>query len=98
MEARIAQVSEILANATIVENSDTGAVQSGSVVTLRYTDEDDDEAEKYLIGSIEERHDDLHVVSPNSPLGEQLMGAKVGDTVSYEAPNGTLSVVILGIE
>lgn len=98
MEARIAQVSEILANATIVEGNDTGTVGSGSIVTLRYTDESDDEAERYLIGSIEERHDDLHVVSPQSPLGEQLMGAKVGDTVSYEAPGGTLSVVVLDIE
>jgi len=98
MEARIAQVTEILAHATIVDGSATGEVRAGSVVTLRYTDEDDDEAERYLIGSIEERHDDLHVVSPSSPLGEQLMGAKVGETVSYQAPGGQLSVVILGIE
>src|SRR5690606_40756148 len=68
MEARIAQLSGILENATIVEGNDTGTVGSGSIVTLRYTDESDDEAERYLIGSIEERHDDLHVVSPQSPL------------------------------
>lgn len=98
MEARIAQVTEILAHATIVEAGESDAVVSGSVVLLRYEEDDDDEAERYLIGSIEERHDDLHVVSPQSPLGEQLMGAKVGDTVSYEAPGGTLSVVVLDIE
>jgi transcription elongation factor GreA len=98
MEARVAQVTEILANCTIVEAGDSDEVRSGSVVLLRYEDDDDDEAEKYLIGSIEERHDDLHVVSPNSPLGERLMGAKVGQTVSYESPTGPLSVVILAIE
>jgi transcription elongation factor GreA len=98
MEARVAQVTEILANCTIVEAGDSDEVRSGSVVLLRYEDDDDDEAEKYLIGSIEERHDDLHVVSPNSPLGERLMGAKVGQTVSYESPTGPLSVVILAID
>ena len=98
MEARIAQVTEILAHATIVEAGDSDRVVSGSVVLLRYEDEDDDEAERYLIGSIEERHDDLHVVSPQSPLGEKLIGARAGDTVSYESPGGEMSVVVLGIE
>ena len=98
MEARIAQVTEILAHATIVEAGDSDQVVAGSIVLLRYEEDDDDEAERYLIGSIEERHDDLHVVSPQSPLGEKLIGAKVGDTVSYDSPGGSLSVVVLGIE
>ncbi len=98
MEARVAQVTEILAHAKIVEAGDSDTVIQGSVVTMRYDDETDDEAEKYLIGSIEERHDDLNVVSPQSPLGEQLLGKKVGDAVSYESPAGQLSVVILAIE
>ena len=98
MEARIAQVTEILAHATIVEAGDSDQVIAGSVVLLRYEDDEDDEAERYLIGSIEERHDDLHVVSPQSPLGEKLLGAKVGDTVSFDSPAGQMSVVVLGIE
>jgi transcription elongation factor GreA len=108
MEARVAQVTEILANCTIVESGSSDTVTSGSVVVMRYDDEDDDEAERYLIGSIEERHDDLHVISPKSALGEKLLGAKVGDAVTYEtrppgAPpsspaTGELSVVILAIE
>lgn len=98
MEARIAQVTEILAHAKIVEAGDSDVVMAGSVVTMRYDDEDDDEAERYLLGSIEERHDDLHVVSPNSPLGEKLMGSKVGDTVTYDSPGGQLHAVILAIE
>ena len=38
-------------------------------------------------------HDDLA-----SPLGEALMGAKIGDEVSFEAPGGTLTVTIVDIE
>ena len=44
--------------------------------------------ERYLIGSIEERHDDLEVMSPGSPLGAALMGHSVGDLVDFEAPGG----------
>lgn len=98
MEGRIAQIAGILENAVIVDSSGTDAAMSGSIVTLRYEDDDEDDAETYLIGSIEERHDDVdHVVSPSSPLGEKLMGAKVGDTVAYEAPGGELRVVVVAI-
>ena len=69
----------------------------GSVVEIRY--EGDDESERYLLGSIEERHDELEVISPGSPLGAALLGAKPGDTVSFEAPNGnTLRVEIRAVE
>jgi transcription elongation factor GreA len=99
MEARIAQIAGILEHAVIVDRSGADTAMAGSIVTLRYDDEDDDEAETYLIGSIEERHDEVdHVVSPGSPLGSQLIGRKVGDTVAYEAPNGEQRVVVLAIE
>jgi transcription elongation factor GreA len=98
MEARIAKLFGILENAVIVEGGSSDTVIAGSIVELRYADDDDDEAERYLVGSIEERHDDLHVVSPQSPMGEALLGGVVGDTVTYQAPNGELSVVILAIE
>jgi len=99
MEARIAKLFGILENAVIVEGGAGGdTVVAGSILLLRYSDDDEDEAERYLVGSIEERHDDLHVVSPQSPMGEALLGAKVGDTVSYRAPNGELQVVVMSIE
>src|SRR5438128_9325931 len=70
MEARIRQLQAMLKNAVIVaEGADnSGAVTPGSVVSIRY--EGDDEVERYLIGSIEERRDDLPVISPGSPLGQ----------------------------
>ena len=39
-----------------------------------------------------------HMISPESPLGAALRGAKPGDTVTYEAPNGSLSVTVLKVE
>ena len=56
-------------------------------MSLRY--EGDDDVERYLVGSIEERRDDLAVISPASPLGQALLGHRAGDQVEYQAPRGT---------
>ncbi|HEU5083459.1 MAG TPA: transcription elongation factor GreA [Acidimicrobiales bacterium] len=97
MEGRIAHLSAIIENHVIVEAGSGDEVRVGSVVTIRY--EGDDDTEQYLIGSIEERHDDLEVMSPGSPLGSALLGSKVGETVKYETPTGhTLAVEIVEIE
>ncbi|MEZ5309170.1 MAG: GreA/GreB family elongation factor [Microthrixaceae bacterium] len=99
MEARIAQIFGILENCTIVDASGSDKVMVGSIVTLRYDDEDDDEAERYLIGSIEEQTDGVNVISPNSPLGSALTGVAIGESVTYETPTGaTLTVIVMGIE
>ncbi len=97
MEGRIAHLSSILENAEIVDEASGGdTVQAGSIVSILYAG--DDESEKYLIGSIEERIEDVEVISPTSPLGEALIGAKMGDTVTYKAPGGTLEVKVVSID
>ena len=58
----------------------------------------DDEPERYLIGSIEERSDDVETLTVGSPLGQALLGAKVDDVVGFEAPGGVLNVRIVKIE
>ncbi|MDQ1397390.1 MAG: transcription elongation factor GreA, partial [Acidimicrobiaceae bacterium] len=90
MEARIRQIEGLLRNASIVDTGSTpiDVIGTGTVVSLRY--EGDDDVERFLIGSIEERRDDVSVVSPGSPLGKVLLGHKAGETVEYEAPSGIL--------
>ncbi len=95
MEARIRQLQTLVDSAVIVESNDQGQVAPGSIVALRY--EGDEEVERYLIGSIEERPDGLPVISPQSPLGQALVGRRVGETVEYQAPSGTLKVEIVEI-
>ncbi len=99
MEGRIAHLAQLIENAEIVELGDLGddmTVQAGCVVAIRY--EGDDDVERYLIGSIEERRDDVTVMSPGSPLGQALIGASSGDTVTFEAPNGDMNVTVVDIE
>jgi transcription elongation factor GreA len=96
MEGRIRQLEALIKNAEIVESVGREIVETGSIVEIRY--EGDDDSERYLIGSIEERHDDLEVVSPGSPLGQALLGHRVGDVVDFDAPARTLKVEIVGLE
>ena len=98
MEARIRQIQATLDHAEIVsrEGPSDGIVAFSSIVGIRY--EGDDDVELYFVGSIEERREDLHVLSPGSPLGQVLVGKKVGDVVEYDAPNGRLTVVIESVE
>lgn len=96
MEGRIRQLERMLENAEIVEADRGGQVAAGSVVEIRY--EGDDDTERYLIGSIEERHDDLEVLTPGSPLGQALLGATQGETVAFESPTGaTLAVEVVSV-
>lgn len=97
MEGRIAHLAQMIENSEIVEAAEGDVVGHGSVVGIRY--EGDDEVERYLLGSIEERHDDLDVISPSSPLGQALLGSAPGDAVTFVAPTGAelkVEVVELG--
>src|SRR2546421_6162254 len=96
MEGRIRHLETLIKNAEIVVGVGSEVVQTGSIVEIRY--EGDDDSERYLIGSIEERHDDLEVISPGSPLGVALIGHRVGDIVDFEAPTRVLKVEIVGLE
>ncbi len=97
MEGRIAHLAQMLKNANIVSADGSNEISPGSVVTVRY--EGDDDTERYLIGSIEERMDDLDVISPGSPLGEALRGHVTGDQVAFVTPTGaTLQVHVVAVD
>lgn len=96
MEGRIMFLAKTIEEATIVEAINDGTVQTGTIVELRY--EGDDDTEKFLYGSIEERQDGMDNLSPGSPLGVALQGAKAGDMVSFETPaGGSLSVEVVSV-
>ncbi len=98
MEARIRQLASMLEGVQILDTDaaeSSGTVTTGVVVSLRYTG--DDEVERFLIGSIEERREGVSIISPNSPLGQALMGHGPGDQVTYDAPSGPLAVEIVAI-
>jgi transcription elongation factor GreA len=94
MEARIRQLEAILATAVVEEASDDGQVQIGCLATV--IDEDGDELE-YFVAPTENKVKGYLLASPTSPLGQALLGARVGDRVSYQAPGGVFEVTVTGV-
>jgi transcription elongation factor GreA len=87
-EARIRQLTQLLREARVGEAPvDEGVAGPGMVVTVRFGGAG--ETETFLIGSREEAgHADVEVYSAQSPLGQALTGAKVGEAVEYTTPTG----------
>lgn len=97
MEARIRQLKQMLENAHIgtPPASADGVVGAGMVITAEIAGDES----KFLLGSREISSGDLDVYSEKSPLGAAVMGAKIGETVTYTAPNGReIKVVIKAAE
>ena len=90
MEGRIRQLEHLLENAEIIDGS--------MLYTIVYEGDSEDDAERYLIGNMEEQVDGADVISASSPLGSALDGAEAGATITYEAPNGALTVTVLRVE
>ncbi len=91
MEARIRQLEELLRDVHIGEPPDDDAAAPGLVVELDV----DGDPETYLLGSREDQHDELEILSAESPMGRAVIGASAGDTVRFETPTGmTVEVTV----
>ena len=95
-EARVRQLRQMLENAEIIEASDDGVIKPGMVVTVRY--EGDEEPETYLLGLREEKGGAHDVLTPESPVGQALLGHSAGETVVAAIPAGPLRVEILEVK
>lgn len=98
-EGRILYLKEFLRKAVVGEAPTTDTVAPGTVVTIQF-DDDEDDTEKFLLGSREiAATTDLTVYSPESALGKAILGAKRGDTVTYTAPSGAgIKVKVIDFE
>ena len=97
LEGRIEFLTRTLDKAVIVEPSHDGTVHTGALVEICY--EGEEKTETFLYGSIEERRDETTDLTPDSPLGAALAGAKAGDTVSFTTPDGrSVSVDVVCVD
>ena len=94
-QARVLELRELIRRAEVGTKPDDGLVEAGMRITVRF--HRDDSVETFLLGSRNlVRGGDIEVYSPTSPLGAAIDGHRVGDDVSFAAPNGaTLTVTIV---
>ncbi len=97
IEARILEIENMLKNAEIIDEDDvvTDVASIGSKVTVKDL-EDNDVTEYFIVGSTEA--DPMKgKISDESPVGSALLGHKIGETVSVEAPMGIIKYEIVNI-
>ena len=97
IEARIEQIEKILKNAEVVldEEIDLDKISIGCLV--RVLDVEYDEEEEYKLVGSSEASSLQNKISNESPFGQALIGAKVGDIVEVEAPTGVIKYKVLSI-
>lgn len=96
LEGRIQELEFILRHATIIDNNGNkkDIVDIGSTITIQ---EEGYHPEIYYIVGTAEADPSKGRISNESPIGEALMGKKVGATVSIETPAGKIQLKILKI-
>jgi transcription elongation factor GreA len=87
LERRITIMRSRLESAVVVEHTEDGVVGVGSVVEVVDEAGETMEIEISSVGG----------VSPDSPLGSALVGAKVGDTVEVKAPRGPWQARVVSV-
>lgn len=97
-EGRIIEIESLLKKLTVVESgkgsgkSDT--VDLGSTVKVQVNSQE----KEYIIVSFNEVDPEQNKISNESPLGQALIGKRVGEEVTVEAPNGEVKYKILEIK
>jgi transcription elongation factor GreA len=95
LEARIRELEQTLDRAVIVEKpSEDGLIGLGSEVTLRA---DDGEVETWVLVSPEEAKSGDGRISTQSPVGQALMGCRVGESATVTAPGGAMRYTVVKV-
>ncbi len=95
LQTRIEEIENILKYSIVADKKIGSTVDIGATVVIKKV-ADGSERTFTLVGA-EEADMAAGKLSHKSPLGLALMGAKVGDTVSFETPSGATEYSILSI-
>ena len=97
LEGRIQEIEAILYNSEVIESKDNyHEVAVGARVTIK---EADFPTETYYLVGSQEANPSEGKISHQSPIGNALLGHKVGDRVKAKLPNGEqIEIEIISIE
>lgn len=97
VELKIVKLEKMLKNAKIIDDEDISTDVVSMGIKVKVLDIDMEEEDEYYIVGSEEADPMENKISDESPVGKALIGAKVGDIVTVEAPNGSFEMKILEI-
>lgn len=93
VETRIAEIEDILMNAEEIKTSRAQGVHLGHNVTLKNASK---EVTYTIVGAVE-ANPLVGKISDQSPIGQQLLGKKIGEEVVITTPKGTTTYTITAI-
>lgn len=97
-EGRIQELESLIRNAAVIEApKDGNVIGLGTRATVAEVDGDDEE-ETYRIVGAQEANPAEGLISNVSPLGSALLGARQGDVVTANTPNGAVRFRIVRID
>lgn len=96
IEGRIMELENMIENAVIIEEThDHQEVSLGSKVKVR---NHEGKTVSYTIVGVAEADPKEGKISNESPVGQALLGRKVGEEFEFEAPAGTLTWKIVSVD
>lgn len=97
LEAKISELDKILANARVLDKSELTTDAITILSTIKYNNITRKKVETIqLVSSIEASFKDKKV-SVDSPIGQGLLGKKVGEIAKIQTPGGLMELEILEI-
>ena len=97
VELKIVKLEKMLKNAKVIDDEEISTDVVSMGIKVKVLDIDLEEEEVYYIVGSEEADPMNNKISDESPVGKAIIGKKVGDTVTVEAPNGSFEMKILEI-
>lgn len=97
IEARIAELSEILANIQLINPKDISHKTASFGSTIILLDIDSEKTSKYTIVGSYESAPERGYISIHSPIAKAILGKKKGDEVSIKLPRGERDFEIIDI-
>ncbi len=95
--SKIAEMKVLIENAEIIEKSESDADTVNLSSSVKLLDLDENEEVTYKIVGSQEANPMQGRISDESPIGRAIIGRRVGDTVTVEAPAGEMRFTVLEV-
>lgn len=97
VEMKIVKLEKMLKSAIVIDEDEISTDIVSMGIKVKVFDVDMEDEETYTLVGSEEADPMQNKISDESPVGRALLGAKVGDVVTVNAPNGDFELKILEI-
>ena len=97
LELKIAKLEEAVGNARLLDGNNVDTSKVSILSTVKIKNQQNGMEMKYTLVSEEEADLKSGKISVKSPIGQGLLGKKVGETAQVQAPAGNIDFEVLDI-